>query len=224
MKLELDKIFESFDNNRIFKDKSVLQAIHKPEEISHRFAGISTQQVFRELASHLDSKKLLEDKWKLVREILNKTHPEPIDSIIRLLAHLSLKETPIIIASASPKWYIEIILGKNIGKSSGEMGKLLRHTPLKKYFHENFVSAEEVKNPKPAPDVFLEAAKRLKVNPKRCLVIGDGKSDVRGGVAAGMDVVYLGKVDEEIEKLQNVISFSDSSDLVAYLLKQQNLF
>ena len=33
---ELDKIFESFDGNRIFKNKSVLQANHKPEEIPHR--------------------------------------------------------------------------------------------------------------------------------------------------------------------------------------------
>ena len=62
------------------------------------------------------------------------------------------------------------------------------------------------------------------MDPKRCLVIGDGKSDIRGGVSAGMDVIFLGEVDEEIEGLKNVLSFSKSSDLVAYLIKQQNLF
>lgn len=36
MKVELDKIFESFDNNRIFKDKSVLQSNYRPNEIPHR--------------------------------------------------------------------------------------------------------------------------------------------------------------------------------------------
>lgn len=36
MSTELDKIFENFDGNRIFKDKSVLQIRHKPEEIPHR--------------------------------------------------------------------------------------------------------------------------------------------------------------------------------------------
>ena len=36
MGTELDKIFESFDGNRIFKNKSVLQNSHKPEEIPHR--------------------------------------------------------------------------------------------------------------------------------------------------------------------------------------------
>lgn len=36
MKSELDKIFESFDDNRIFKDKSILQSNFMPEEIPHR--------------------------------------------------------------------------------------------------------------------------------------------------------------------------------------------
>ncbi len=36
MKSDLDKIFENFDGNRIFKNKSILQTNHKPEEILHR--------------------------------------------------------------------------------------------------------------------------------------------------------------------------------------------
>jgi archaeal cell division control protein 6 len=36
MQKEIDKIFDSFDKNQIFKDKSVLQANHKPEDILHR--------------------------------------------------------------------------------------------------------------------------------------------------------------------------------------------
>ncbi len=36
MKEELDKIFESFDGNRIFKNKSILQSNYRPEEIPHR--------------------------------------------------------------------------------------------------------------------------------------------------------------------------------------------
>ena len=36
MKSDLDEIFESFESNRIFKDKSVLQINHRPEEILHR--------------------------------------------------------------------------------------------------------------------------------------------------------------------------------------------
>ncbi len=36
MKTELDKIFESFDDDKIFKDKSILQSNYRPEEILHR--------------------------------------------------------------------------------------------------------------------------------------------------------------------------------------------
>ena len=36
MKTDLDKIFESFDDDRIFKDKSILQSNYRPEEIPHR--------------------------------------------------------------------------------------------------------------------------------------------------------------------------------------------
>lgn len=36
MKTDLDKIFESFDDDKIFKDKSVLQSNYRPEEILHR--------------------------------------------------------------------------------------------------------------------------------------------------------------------------------------------
>lgn len=36
MKKELDKIFESFDNNRVFKDKFILQSNYRPGEIPHR--------------------------------------------------------------------------------------------------------------------------------------------------------------------------------------------
>ena len=36
MRIELDKIFESFDKNTIFKDKSLLQNNHHPKNIIHR--------------------------------------------------------------------------------------------------------------------------------------------------------------------------------------------
>lgn len=200
------------------------RVLMQPEDISAEFAGRSTKEVFEELAPHLDSNVLLEKKWEKVREILNSGHPDPIVGMEKLLAHLSLKKVPVIIASASPKWYIDILLKKHIGRSDTDSGVARTHTPLYRYFSDGGVSADEVKNPKPAPDVFLEAAKRIGANPKKCLVIGDGKSDVRGGTAAGMDVLFLGDSDEEIQKLPNVLSFSNPLDLFAYVLKQKSFF
>src|SRR5262245_23502184 len=51
------------------------------------------------------------------------------------------------------------------------------------------LSSEEVERGKPAPDVYLEAARRLGVEPGRCVAIEDSASGIRAAHAAGMRVV-----------------------------------
>lgn len=53
------------------------------------------------------------------------------------------------------------------------------------------VSSDEVAHGKPAPDVYLEAARRLGVDPTTCLVVEDSHNGVRAGRAAGMTVVLV---------------------------------
>lgn len=67
---------------------------------------------------------------------------------------------------------------------------------LSEYF-EVIKSASEVPNGKPAPDVFLETANELGVNPEECLVIEYGRSGMKGATEAG--VVCIGLVDESRE-------------------------
>ncbi len=72
--------------------------------------------------------------------------------------------------------------------SSGGHGKIrhsLRITGLTRYF-EHICSADDVSAGKPAPDLFLLAAKTLSVPPAACVVIEDSLPGVRGAVAAGM--------------------------------------
>ncbi len=79
------------------------------------------------------------------------------------------------LASSSNRPLIEVVLA-----SSGL-------SPL----FEATVSSEEVERGKPAPDVFLEAARRLGVPPERCVVVEDSANGIRAAHAAGMRVIAI---------------------------------
>jgi HAD superfamily hydrolase (TIGR01509 family) len=53
------------------------------------------------------------------------------------------------------------------------------------------VSSEEVPRGKPAPDVYLEAARRLGVAPERCAAVEDSHNGIRSAHAAGMLVIAI---------------------------------
>lgn len=65
----------------------------------------------------------------------------------------------------------------------------LRHTGLLPWFGERFFSAQDVAAPKPAPDVFLHAARQCAVDPLRCVVVEDTPTGVKAARAAGMKVL-----------------------------------
>ena len=53
------------------------------------------------------------------------------------------------------------------------------------------VSSEEVERGKPEPDVYLEAARRLGAEPRRCVAVEDSSAGIRSAVTAGMAVVAV---------------------------------
>jgi HAD superfamily hydrolase (TIGR01509 family) len=53
------------------------------------------------------------------------------------------------------------------------------------------VASEEVAAGKPAPDVYLEAARRLAVDPGRCVAVEDSSPGIRSAKAAGIAVVAI---------------------------------
>jgi len=82
---------------------------------------------------------------------------------------------PLGLASSSNRELIDLAL-ELMG-----MGRLFRAT----------VSSEEVARGKPAPDVYLEAARRLDVDPTRAAAIEDSHNGIRSAKAAGMRVVAI---------------------------------
>ena len=82
--------------------------------------------------------------------------------------------------------------------SSGGHEKIRRNlalTGLRDRFGERIFSGEDVKNGKPAPDLFLLAAAAMGVEPERCVVIEDSRPGVAAARAAAMwTFAYAGGV------------------------------
>ncbi len=79
-------------------------------------------------------------------------------------------------------------------------------------FEECFVatvSSEEVARGKPAPDVYLEAARRLEVRPEQCAAVEDSHAGIRSAEAAGLRVVAIPNAgyppDEEALRLAHAV-------------------
>ncbi len=67
---------------------------------------------------------------------------------------------------------------------------VLDHYQLRSYF-PIAVSGMDVERPKPYPDIYLEAARRLGVEPRNTIVFEDSPTGLAAGVAAGMRVIGL---------------------------------
>jgi HAD superfamily hydrolase (TIGR01509 family) len=94
--------------------------------------------------------------------------------------------------------------------------------PMK--FWDAVVWGEDVKNKKPAPDIFLSAAEKLEVNPAECVVVEDAVNGVQAAQAAGMRCIavthtfpadQLHEADLIREKIADVLL----SDLSPHLAK-----
>ena len=92
------------------------------------------------------------------------------DAVERLAARW-----PLGLASSSNRELIDLVL---------DVSGLARFFPVT-------VSSEEVPRGKPAPDVYLEAARRLEVAPESCAAVEDSSNGIRSAKAAGMRVVAI---------------------------------
>jgi HAD superfamily hydrolase (TIGR01509 family) len=67
--------------------------------------------------------------------------------------------------------------------------KLIRTALLPRF--DELVGGDEVARGKPAPDIYVEAARRLRVNASDCVVLEDSEPGVRGALAAGMTPIMV---------------------------------
>ena len=106
---------------------------------------------------------------------------------------------PLGLASSANRPIIELVL---------ELAKLVR-------CFKATVSSEEVARGKPAPDVYLEAARRLSCEPRRCTAVEDSANGIRAAAAAGMKVIAIPNADfpparDELGRADIVLSSIDA--------------
>jgi HAD superfamily hydrolase (TIGR01509 family) len=113
---------------------------------------------------------------EVVRRLLDRYAEQPplIAGAVEAVRRIAVR-WPLALASSSNREVIEVAL------EVAGLAALFRAT----------VSSEEVARGKPAPDVYLEAARRLGVDARRCAAVEDSANGIRSAHAAGMRVVAI---------------------------------
>ena len=142
-------------------------------EVIERFVGRSDRDTRDAVEAHLG--RPLPDGWSEQMERLYRkafaADLVPVEGIVAALDAIAL---PTCIASSGTHDHLRYTLGL---------------TGLYERFAGRIFSAEDVREGKPAPDLFLFAAERMGVAPEACVVVEDSRSGVTAARAAGMRVL-----------------------------------
>ncbi|MEU6446446.1 HAD family phosphatase [Streptomyces sp. NPDC046979] len=142
------------------------------------YVGISTQETVadwkRRYALTAPVEELLAVKNRHYLE-LARTSARAYPEMRRLVERLASEGVPLAVAS---------------GSSPEAIGAILARTGLDAHLR-TVVSADEVARGKPAPDVFLEAARRIGADPAHCVVLEDAAPGAAAAHAAGMRCIAV---------------------------------
>ncbi|HXC57050.1 MAG TPA: HAD-IA family hydrolase [Rhizomicrobium sp.] len=194
---------------------AVLQGIgmpYDPHEFTARFMGTSDKAFFAMLEA--------DGQARLGRSIVDEIRG-PMNARYRQAVEERLTEVAGALSAIRA-----LRLPKAVASSSTERGLAVK---LKKVGHwEHFAphiySAEHVAHAKPAPDLFLLAAKALDVAPANCLVIEDSVNGVTAGRAAGMRVWGFRGGGHMTDRLAARLSEAGAERIVADWAQAEALF
>jgi len=139
------------------------------EEILDRYTGISMAGMLSDLEARYG--RALPDFANRHRERLRRLFEADLRAIPGVTTVLDWLACRICVASSS---------------SPERLHHALSLVGLYERFHPNIFSAVAVPRGKPAPDLFLHAARRMGIAPQRCAVVEDSIPGVAAAVAAGM--------------------------------------
>lgn len=148
--------------------------LHFPEDRFYSLGGVPSRDIFKmlcqEQGKNLDCIALSNEKESAYLPFLSEV--KEIDVVVAV-ARANHGKLPMAVASGGQKHIIE---------------QVLEHLKIRHFFDE-VVTSEDVKNQKPAPDIFLEAARRIGVPPENCRGYEDTDLGMEAIRSAGMDAV-----------------------------------
>ncbi|HEY0026128.1 MAG TPA: HAD family phosphatase [Longimicrobium sp.] len=171
-----------------------------PDDLTRRYAGMADRDflpaVLGRPVNAAEFARWTRDKWGTMAERAP-GRIVPMDGALELIALLGARGVPIAVASSSPMSFIDQVLSE-LGVGDAFAAR---------------ATGEEVPRGKPAPDVFLLAARRLGVAPERCTVIEDAVAGMTAARAAGMRCVAL--VDDPTRPLPADVAVRSLREAVA---------
>jgi beta-phosphoglucomutase family hydrolase len=148
--------------------------LHFPEDRFYAFGGVPSRDILKVLAEEqgrsLDHVAIAHEKEETYLPLI--AQAEPIHAVVEI-AKANQGKIPMAVAS---------------GGTQKIIGLVLDHLKIRHLF-DAVVTSEMVKNQKPAPDIFLEAARRIGVEPKFCRGYEDTDLGLTAIRAAGMEAV-----------------------------------
>ena len=115
--------------------------------------------------------------------------------------------------------FLEIVRNKGLKTAIGSASKnaitILKKIDLLKYF-DVIIDGNKVSKAKPDPEVFLNAAVEMGVNPEECIVFEDAEAGVEAAINGSMHVVGIGNA-QTLRKAEIVISGFENVELQTVL-------
>lgn len=145
-------------------------------EAGAKYLGVSLSQIIKDVEARLGRPIVpgFADRMEKRLFAAYQTGLHQIDEVEDLL--VSLDQAGIAMAIAS-------------GASGRRLARTLEIASLDRFFVNRGFSADLVSRGKPAPDIFLLAAKKIGVAPQNCAVLEDSPHGIKGAVEAGMRAV-----------------------------------
>lgn len=140
--------------------------------------GIKSAEIVRQYLPVKDDQDVefaLTQKLVFFHEIISANGIEPVPYADLFLKHIKQLEIPVALATSSRRAKMEMVME--------ELNLLI-------YF-DTVVTGGDVKNGKPAPDIFIKAAEKLGVPPQNCIVFEDAANGVKAAKNAFMKCVAL---------------------------------